>query len=139
MGGSLPYDCEAGYSTWKAVWSEPKKRWCCARQQKGCPERVPSGRGCDTPCLYHGMTATCKDRISYAAKHFFSHSDDSCRQAHSRVQRECHICEACTIAAQCGGTSASIPYDCAAGLVNWRVAWSPGKKIWCCSHEKKGC
>eukprot|EP00913_Durusdinium_trenchii_P031395 g29395.t1 len=31
------------------------------------------------------------------------------------------------------------PYDCDAGLSNWHVEWSEGKKFWCCEHRSKGC
>lgn len=31
------------------------------------------------------------------------------------------------------------PYDCHAGLANWKLGWSGGKKVWCCSNEKMGC
>jgi len=37
---SLPFDCAAGLSNWKAGWSAPKKAWCCQHGGKGC-EVVP--------------------------------------------------------------------------------------------------
>ena len=30
-----------------------------------------------------------------------------------------------------GHGHASLPYDCHAGMANWRTGWSPGKKAWC--------
>merc|ERR1719343_1369898 len=33
---SVYFDCEAGYSMWDLGWSEMKKKWCCAREEKGC-------------------------------------------------------------------------------------------------------
>ncbi|CAJ1358407.1 unnamed protein product, partial [Effrenium voratum] len=31
------YDCDAGFNNWKYGWSSPKKTWCCAHENKGCP------------------------------------------------------------------------------------------------------
>jgi len=30
------YDCDAGLANAAIGWSDPKKQWCCANQQKGC-------------------------------------------------------------------------------------------------------
>ncbi|CAE7924290.1 unnamed protein product [Symbiodinium sp. KB8] len=38
-----------------------------------------------------------------------------------------------------GHGHASMPYDCHAGMHNWRTGWSPGKKGWCCSNQQLGC
>lgn len=38
-----------------------------------------------------------------------------------------------------GHGHASLPYDCHAGMHNWRTGWSPGKKGWCCSNQQLGC
>eukprot|EP00443_Scrippsiella_acuminata_P072798 CAMPEP_0115515080 /NCGR_PEP_ID=MMETSP0271-20121206/76019_1 /TAXON_ID=71861 /ORGANISM="Scrippsiella trochoidea, Strain CCMP3099" /LENGTH=209 /DNA_ID=CAMNT_0002945615 /DNA_START=1 /DNA_END=625 /DNA_ORIENTATION=- len=32
-----------------------------------------------------------------------------------------------------------LPYDCAAGLPNWKAGWSIAKKVWCCQNAGKGC
>jgi len=48
-----------------------------------------------------------------------------------------HENKACPAAPGC--TKTPKPYDCAAGLGNWRAGWSMGKKHWCCDHENKGC
>jgi hypothetical protein len=36
---SLPFDCAAGYSNWRAGWSLNKQRWCCEHGGRGCPEK----------------------------------------------------------------------------------------------------
>lgn len=36
-------------------------------------------------------------------------------------------------------TTTSLPYDCAAGYLNWQAGWSLGKKDWCCRHYGRGC
>jgi len=35
--------------------------------------------------------------------------------------------------------TASLPYDCNAGVVNWQAGWSAPKQAWCCAHGGKGC
>jgi len=37
---SEPFDCEAGYSNWKAGWSSDKKVWCCREKGKGCEQHL---------------------------------------------------------------------------------------------------
>jgi hypothetical protein len=32
-----------------------------------------------------------------------------------------------------------LPYDCNAGLSNYKAGWSVDKKAWCCQHRGKGC
>mmetsp|Transcript_26749 Transcript_26749/g.67254 ORF Transcript_26749/g.67254 Transcript_26749/m.67254 type:complete len:1113 (+) Transcript_26749:2-3340(+) len=36
-------------------------------------------------------------------------------------------------------TTSGEPYDCAAGLKNWRKGWSMEKQDWCCEHIGVGC
>lgn len=31
------FDCDAGLSEWRIVWSQEKKRWCCDHKDRGCP------------------------------------------------------------------------------------------------------
>jgi len=143
---SLPYDCDAGYSNWHAGWSTPKKAWCCQHRQRGCPSTTLSPLGCHAACSWHGLTATCHDRIQYTATHEFAHEDNACGQAYSKVQVECDICRGCSLeASSCSGLEVtihkptSLPFDCAAGFSNWKAGWSQPKKAWCCTHEHKGC
>jgi len=37
---SEPFDCEAGFSNWKAGWSSSKKAWCCHEKGKGCEHHL---------------------------------------------------------------------------------------------------
>jgi len=72
LPGSLPFDCVAGFSNWKAGWSEAKKTWCCQNGGKGCPtsaDVAPAGacakpgEDCSTSqcCIYDGHQCYQKD------------------------------------------------------------------------------
>lgn len=123
--GCLQFDCAAGYSNWRADWSELKKEWCCSKQQKGCVETASptlydctthdlnqwsnakkgwccqhGQKGCDDHCIQQctlkGVTAACKDRVSYAAMHTYVGQDKACALAYSLVQSECPSCNTCS-------------------------------------------
>lgn len=36
FAGSMPFDCDAALNNFRAAWSEPKKKWCCMYEDKGC-------------------------------------------------------------------------------------------------------
>lgn len=38
-----------------------------------------------------------------------------------------------------GGGHVKLPYDCHAGLANFQIGWSSGKRAWCCSKQHLGC
>ncbi|CAJ1393520.1 unnamed protein product [Effrenium voratum] len=42
---SKPYACHAGLPNWNTGWSAPKKSWCCAHENLGCPGFVYHGPG----------------------------------------------------------------------------------------------
>lgn len=134
---SAPYDCKAGFSNWQAGWSHSKKSWCCEHFHLGCTHATA---GCSAFCELRGISATCRERIQFAARHAFAHQPGACERAHHSVQRECDTCAACRAEeAQCQALPASYPYDCDAGFSNWRAGWSEQKKHWCCHTYRKGC
>eukprot|EP00443_Scrippsiella_acuminata_P048693 CAMPEP_0115218382 /NCGR_PEP_ID=MMETSP0270-20121206/26365_1 /TAXON_ID=71861 /ORGANISM="Scrippsiella trochoidea, Strain CCMP3099" /LENGTH=85 /DNA_ID=CAMNT_0002632329 /DNA_START=1 /DNA_END=255 /DNA_ORIENTATION=+ len=51
-GPSLPFDCNAGFDTWKAGWSIDKKAWCCEHAGKGCPPPRPPTSTAAPPGTY---------------------------------------------------------------------------------------
>ncbi|CAJ1393522.1 unnamed protein product [Effrenium voratum] len=165
------YDCQAGFNNWLHGWSDSKKHWCCQKEskgcvpynscdddlgswsskkqewccgnfQKGCPHTTLSPLGCDAPCTLHGETSVCKARIHWTANNVFQTHGNPCALAYSKVQVECDVCRACSIAAagcEVSGGAGSEPYDCNAALNNFFRAWSPEKKKWCCGNKYKGC
>mmetsp|Transcript_74079 Transcript_74079/g.176671 ORF Transcript_74079/g.176671 Transcript_74079/m.176671 type:complete len:841 (+) Transcript_74079:80-2602(+) len=42
---SKPYACHEGLPNWNTGWSAPKKSWCCAHENLGCPGFVYHGPG----------------------------------------------------------------------------------------------
>lgn len=52
------YHCDADSERWATSWSDSKKVWCCAHEQKGCPLHVPShySRPSGTAALRQGST-----------------------------------------------------------------------------------
>jgi len=46
--GAPHYDCNVGYSRWKAEWSVAKKMYCCDKVQTGCPVKGTINVDCQT-------------------------------------------------------------------------------------------
>merc|ERR1712032_1291198 len=44
---SEPYDCTAGYSNWRAGWSDDKKAYCCTHRNMGCAETTSEPYDCN--------------------------------------------------------------------------------------------
>jgi len=116
--GANPYNCVSGYALWKMKWSMPKKIWCCQHDNRGC---VPS-------------TSTTTS------------APFNCQAASPNSLSANHRTWCCTyqnIGCRTGTTSArnpsSDPYDCNAGLGNWKFGWSAKKEAWCCREKKVGC
>jgi len=163
------YDCDAGFANWLQGWSDSKKKWCCSRKNKGCPKyycgqhehtwtpdkrrwccanfqkgclsTTLSSLGCDAVCSLHGTKSTCRNRMKWAKEHAFFGHHNACALAYSKVQVDCDICKACSIeSAGCEvDVATSAAFDCDAAFNNFRRAWSPAKKHWCCTVQKKGC
>lgn len=69
-----------------------------------------SGAGCDTSCTFHGVSATCADRVQWAARHTFSQNPEACEEAHKQVLQDCPVCAVCQAAdAGCKESSRSQP------------------------------
>lgn len=106
------FDCNAALNNFFRAWSPPKKQWCCSKEGKGCEGNSP-------PSVDPGFGMKWK---------------------HVQVNgfwtwMAIHVSGA-------GGTVAvppKLPYDCHAGLANWKLGWSDAKKGWCCSNQKMGC
>jgi len=41
--------------------------------------------------------------------------------------------------AEAEDAKAKEPFDCKAGIDNWRMGWAPGKQDWCCEHKEVAC
>lgn len=145
----------------QTAWSRGKKRWCCDVKQIGCSFLKASSTTsattsssatalvafnssedsadvhCLSGCFFDGKTASCEDRIMYAARETFAVHDDACAQAYRLVQKQClKSCTACTLKkANC-----SVPpvHDCSE-RGKAMSEWSNSKRAWCCKHHHKGC
>ncbi|CAE8600644.1 unnamed protein product [Polarella glacialis] len=142
--GCVTFHCDVDSDDWGEDWSQLKKDWCCRVKQVGCMPATagatPVEDACHSSCKAEGVTATCRDRISFAAKHAFAGQEHACGQAYSQVQVECgSACQACSIdAAQCQALPV-VKYNCVKGYDNWQQAWPQAKQRWCCSHQSKAC
>lgn len=92
------YDCGDGLED---SWDAQKKAWCCANYGRGCPEF----HGCDSLCIFSGASASCRDRVRWAAKHKFGGQSDACKSSYDVVLRQCSVCSACNFASLAGCTA----------------------------------
>jgi len=105
---ALPFNCQEGQP---ATWEEKKRHWCCSREDVGCQEgsraQTEHLTGCKAMCSYQGQSASCVDRIRWAAQHTYLGKDKPCLQAHKLVLSQCDACGNCSgSAAGCTGTAA---------------------------------
>jgi len=94
-----------------------KKIWCCQHDNRGC---LPS-----TSTTTSTFNCQAASPNSWPANH------------------RTWCCKNRNLGCTAGTTSArnpsSDPYDCNAGLMNWKFGWSAKKEAWCCREKKVGC
>eukprot|EP00931_Biecheleriopsis_adriatica_P007246 TRINITY_DN108553_c0_g1_i1.p1 TRINITY_DN108553_c0_g1~~TRINITY_DN108553_c0_g1_i1.p1 ORF type:complete len:530 (-),score=94.36 TRINITY_DN108553_c0_g1_i1:80-1588(-) len=95
-------------------WLQEKRAWCCERQGVACGSPPPE----TTPAPAYDCHSEYASRLSWPEM------KRAWCCGHHRI--------ACS-------EKVSAPYDCDAGLSNWRAGWSEKKKAWCCFHTDKGC
>jgi len=76
---------------------------------------------CDNQCLFEQKSATCKDRILYAAQHN-NYPSDPCGSATTDVQVQCEACKICSLApgicVNPGAVAPPAPAAAAAGVAS---------------------
>lgn len=135
-----PYECSVGRANWQSGWSAGKKAWCCENEHVGCRSEpiVSSTYDCHAGLgnSHHGWS---EEKKSWCCKHRgVSCHDDGCHMGLVQEWSQTKIARCC----QEHGIACSLtlpPYDCEAGVSNWRSGWSPNKKAWCCQHRGLGC
>lgn len=160
---SYPYDCDAGFSNWRAGWSARKKHWCCQTYQKGCTNSAASsstssytnsGSSSDGSVYSwksNGLMGSSKDQTlgSTSASSSSGMSGSSLGSSWVPVGHP----PSCPPSGQMWRWMlvdgqyrwhlvvivGSLPFDCEAGYSNWRRGWSEDKKDYCCEHFRKGC
>jgi len=114
-----PYDCADQYYERESMWTENKTAWCCKHEHKGCTKittsaappatslsskadvvrekRQPTSDACSASCTFDAQTATCGQRVQFAAEYVFFAEVDPCRDAHDLVLKECGSCSSCML------------------------------------------
>jgi len=146
---NAPYNCDAGYSNWRAGWSEHKKAWCCFHTDKGC---VVESDPYDCDAGYSNWKAGwsnskkhwCCDHRQRGCEVPFDcdagYSNWKAGWSEPKKQWCCvHQRRGCQEVVQPVHEVVSLPYDCDAGYSNWKAGWSIDKKAWCCDHVHRGC
>ena len=104
------------------AWSPPKKQWCCGREGKGCegssPPGISAGAGMTLAKGFkRPLSALLEARISYSRLEI-----DAFRPP--RMWKHVQVNGFWTWTAVHSGASATaLPYDCHAGLANWKLGW----------------
>lgn len=137
---SVQYDCKAGHPH---LWPVGKTDWCCHHFSRGCSAPPTSHFDCDA-----GFAEELADlRWTHAKK-------DWCCKYYRRGCASSLSYNCATYASTWSNgkkawccyhqnlgcpTTTSKPFDCTAGLLNWRMDWSEMKQTWCCRSESLGC
>ncbi|CAJ1393551.1 unnamed protein product [Effrenium voratum] len=126
---SLPYDCHAGLANWHLGWSSPKKTWCCAKQHLGCEAGAGGtggggafGGGASGGGAFGGAGGGGHPPGAAGAGMVWKWQSDAGHWHWIQV----HF-------------NGKLPYDCRAGLPNFKIGWSQPKKDWCCPNTGLGC
>ena len=105
------------------AWSPEKKHWCCTKQGKGCEGHHPPSVDAGYGMVWKHVQACFRRRVALAPHR-------------SIAACSWQVNGYWTWTAVHGHGHASLPYDCHAGMHNWRTGWSPGKKAHSCSRER---
>jgi len=140
---SKPFDCQAGFSNWKAGWSSPKKAWCCHNEHKACEEAAPTSYDCQAGLsnFHSGWSQPkkywCCDKQGLGCE---GPSAPTVPAGSGFYWKHVQMNGFWTwVRAHTSELHAAPNYDCDAGLASFKMGWSDDKKLWCCKHEHKGC
>lgn len=133
-----PYDCSAGYESWRFGWSQMKMDYCCRHEHRGCRFN------CDV--AYNNWKAAWSDK----KKEWCCNSEQrGCKNSErydcglerskwsSAMQHWC--CKNEHKGCEDPSQAAWSPFNCEKDLGSWRRTWSHPKKQWCCDNFAKGC
>mmetsp|Transcript_535 Transcript_535/g.1083 ORF Transcript_535/g.1083 Transcript_535/m.1083 type:complete len:761 (-) Transcript_535:69-2351(-) len=112
-----------------AEWSKEKRKWCCHNMGVACPPPKEHKE--------HKEHKTHHRHSSEEAKFDCEEDGDSADEWPDHHKKWC--CKHARVGCSSNVETTKSPYDCTAGLGNWRAGWSVSKKEWCCSHHQKGC
>ncbi|CAE8735922.1 unnamed protein product [Polarella glacialis] len=122
-------DCTLGYPE---EWPADKQYHCCYNPPRIC---APYTHGCNAPCLYQNISATCRVRMHFKKKFAFSKErHEICLKAFYMVRDECPVCHKCT--ALDAGCS-SHDRDCSGDPE--KDKWSDETKEFCCLKQGIAC
>jgi len=122
------YDCDESEDGGPSQWQEVKRHYCCHMENKGCPTSSTINIGFnDVDGQTTGKPFQCNGRDWPVAK----------------IQWCCAVenigCYLLLTTTPPSAVLTTTPYDCEAGLNNWRAGWSHHKQMWCCHNQQLGC
>jgi len=137
------HDCDKDVAHAETAWSLPKRQWCCKHKSVGCPLAPSSEFNCHDDLARWKETWTFKKK-SWCCKERSLGCYDCRSDEKSWASDHKDFCckttgAGCHAAPEPAKSNASKPYDCIAGLADWKVGWGFEKKQWCCKHEALGC
>jgi len=149
---SCHFDCKAGLANWKAAWAPAKKEYCCQHEHVACEEATTFAAVATTVAtsapatkLHAATTTSCQFDCQVGLNNW------KAAWAPAKIEYCCKhqrvACDEPTVPPSAAAnpttppppTTTSCHIDCQAGINNWKAAWAPAKKEWCCKHEKIAC
>jgi len=141
------FDCLAGYSEWKTMWTPDKRHWCCREEHRGCDFGNPKP---DSRRKKSSEPYDCLAGLSNWRKGWSKTKRDWCFCKQDKIPLSRDHCSATTAAPsttprerESRTASEDVvlkdSYDCHAGLATWSTSWSGEKKTWCCEHQEVHC
>eukprot|EP00418_Pyrodinium_bahamense_P098183 CAMPEP_0179039528 /NCGR_PEP_ID=MMETSP0796-20121207/15187_1 /TAXON_ID=73915 /ORGANISM="Pyrodinium bahamense, Strain pbaha01" /LENGTH=284 /DNA_ID=CAMNT_0020735863 /DNA_START=52 /DNA_END=903 /DNA_ORIENTATION=+ len=140
---SCHYDCQAGLNNWKAAWAPSKIEYCCKHEKVACGDTTTTS--CHFDCkagLNNWKAAWAPAKKAYCCQHESVACEAPAAVAAGNVAAAAPVAIIATAAPTTPpppATTTSCHIDCRVGLNNWRAAWAPAKKEYCCKHEHVAC
>lgn len=128
----VKYDCQADpRRQGGATWPPEKTEWCCRQAKVGCPST-----GITTTAAAPTLPAIADPELAAAAA-----AAAAQRQRRRSGKEEAAPAQAAAAEGPGSGQPSKKPFDCQAGLENWKEGFVSGgtKADWCCRHEQLWC
>lgn len=123
---SKSFNCRRGLSKWSTAWNVAKVVWCCEHEKLGCPSTTTARKVLIDDSKHYD----CEVSVQNQKEDWLANKTEWCCK-HRRIGcSEAHV-----------SAKPSKPYDCQAGLDNWKSGFVAGgaKSEWCCLHERLWC
>mmetsp|Transcript_63725 Transcript_63725/g.161368 ORF Transcript_63725/g.161368 Transcript_63725/m.161368 type:complete len:779 (+) Transcript_63725:66-2402(+) len=143
-GPGKHFDCVAGFAHWQKLWSEAKRKDCCARFERGCKEAAEAPTTTESPATTTNPFDCQADFKNWVTGWSVKKKQWCCQTVgrgcnHVKLKAQDSDVPSGDSEKEIHGVSSKTSYDCLSDAWNWVKGWSVAKKDWCCTKHGLGC